>query len=465
MRPYAAGHHVADAAPDPTLVGKQAVVIGAGIAGMAAARALAGWFEQVIVLEQDRLSDAPEHRSGTSQGYHAHGLLVGGLVALETLFPGIGADFARAGAVPLRINQDLREEPANREPMPQRDFGISGYTMTRPLIEATLRRRASRHQNVVFRPASQVLCIEASPDGKRVAAVRCATGDDRVIETIPADIVVDASGRGQLTLDLLQWIGRPGPVETAIGVDICYSTAVLPIPDDAPSDWRLVLTHADAPRSGRHAVMVPIEGNRWMMTVIGRGADRPPAQWDRLLDYLRQLATPTIYNAVRHATPAGRLARFLFPRSVWRHFESLETLPNGLIPIGDAICRFNPVYGQGMSVAAKQGVLLSRLLASRASLPNPLAGLGSTFLAEAKSLIETPWSMAAVPDFAYPATYGERPADLERSLHLAGALSRLAARDEAVQKLTVEVWHMLKPYSALQDPELVSRVEEEMAEA
>jgi hypothetical protein len=118
-----------------------------------------------------------------------------------------------------------------------------------------------------------------------------------------------------------------------------------------------------------------------------------------------------------------------------------------------------------MSVAAKQGVLLSRLLASRASLPNPLAGLGSTFLAEAKSLIETPWSMAAVPDFAYPATYGERPADLQRSLHLAGALSRLAARDEAVQKLTVEVWHMLKPYSALQDPELVSRVEEEMAEA
>jgi 2-polyprenyl-6-methoxyphenol hydroxylase-like FAD-dependent oxidoreductase len=465
MRPYAAEHRIPDAAPNPTLIGRQAVVIGAGIAGMAAAGALAGWFEQVIVLEQDRLSDTPEHRSGTSQGYHAHGLLVGGLVALETLFPGIGADFVRAGAVPLRINQDLREEPANRDPMPQRDFGISGCTMSRPLIEATLRRRASRHQNVVFRPDSQVLCIEASPDGKRVTAVRCATGEDRVIETIPADIVIDASGRGQLTLDLLQWIGRPVPAETTIGVDICYTTAVLPIPDDAPSDWRLVLTHADAPHSGRRAVMVPIEGNRWMMTVIGRGPDRPPAQWDKLLDYLRQLATPTIYNAVRRVTPAGRLARYLFPRSVWRHFESLETLPGGLVPIGDAICRFNPTYGQGMSVAAKQAVLLSRLLASRMSLPDPLAGLGSAFLAEAKPLIQTPWSMAAVPDFAYPATYGERPADLQRSLHVAGALSRLAARDEAVQKLMVEVWHMLKPYSALQKPELLSRLEEEMAEA
>lgn len=465
MRPHAAGHHLADAAPDPTRIGRQAVVIGAGIAGLAAAGALAGWFEQVIVLEQDRLSDAPEHRSGTSQGYHAHGLLVGGLLALETLFPGIGADFARAGAVRLRINQDLREEPANRDPMPQRDFGISGYTMTRPLIEATLRRRASQHQNVVFRPDSQVLCIEASPDGQRVAAVRCATGDDRVIETIPADIVIDASGRGQLTLDLLQWIGCPGPAETAIGVDICYSTAVLPIPDDAPPDWRLVLTHADAPRSGRHAVMVPIEGNRWMMTAIGRGADRPPAQWDKLLEFLRQLPTPTIYNAVRNVTPAGRLARYLFPRSVWRHYESLDALPDGLIPIGDAICRFNPVYGQGMSVAAKEGVLLSRLLASRMALPDPLAGLGPAFLAEARLLIQTPWSMAAVPDFAYPATYGERPADLQRSLRLAGALSRLAARDEAVQKRMIEVWHMLKPHSTLQDPELVSRVEEEMAEA
>jgi 2-polyprenyl-6-methoxyphenol hydroxylase-like FAD-dependent oxidoreductase len=449
----------------PPPIGKQAVVIGAGIAGIAAAVALAGWFEQVIVLEQDRLSETPEHRSGTSQGWHAHGLLVGGLVAMETLFPGLGADFARAGAVPLRINRDFREEPANRDPMPQRDFGISGYTMTRPLIEATLRRHASQHPNVVFRSDTQALCIEASPDAKRIAAVRCASGDERVIETIPADVVVDASGRGQLTTDLLQWTGRPGPAETAIGVDICYSTAVLDVPDNAPSDWRMVLTHADAPRISRRAVLLPIEGNRWMITVTGRGADRPPAQWDALLDYLRQLATPTIYNAVRHTRPAGRLARFLFPKSVWKHFESLEALPDGLIPIGDAICRFNPIYGQGMTVAAKQAVLLGRLLASHAAQPDPLAGLGQAFLDQARPLIQTPWSMAAVPDFAFPATYGDRPADLQHSLRFAGALSRLAARDEAVQKLTVEVWQMLKPYSALQDPELVARVEEEMAEA
>lgn len=114
-----------------------------------------------------------------------------------------------------------------------------------------------------------------------------------------------------------------------------------------------------------------------------------------------------------------------------------------------------------MTVAAKEAVLLGRLLGSCGSQQDPLNGLGRTFLAEATSLIETPWAMAAVPDFAYPNTYGDRPADLERSLRFAGALSRIAARDEAVQRLMVEVWHMLKPRSAYQDPELISRVEEE----
>jgi 2-polyprenyl-6-methoxyphenol hydroxylase-like FAD-dependent oxidoreductase len=410
-----------------------------------------------------RLPDAPANRSGTSQGWHAHGLLVGGLVALEALFPGLGEDFARAGAVPLRINQDVREEQPHRDPMPQRDFGLSGYTMTRPLIEATLRRRAKQRANILFQQDTQVLCIEASAGGRRINAVRCASGVDRVIETISADLVVDASGRGELTKDLLQWIGRSRPRETAIGIDLCCTTAMLPIPNDAPSDWRIVLTHSNTPHSSRRAVMVPVEGNRWMMTVAGRGADRPPAQWGGLLDYLQQLPTQTIFNAVKRSKPTGRLARFLLPQSIWRHFDHLDAFPDGLIPIGDSICRFNPIYGQGMTVAAKEGVLLQSLLRSRAALRDPLAGLGQTFLAEAKSLIETPWTMAAIPDFAFPSTRGDRPADLERALQISSALSRIAARDEEVQKLMIEVWHMLKPRNAYQDPELMSRVEEEMA--
>jgi 2-polyprenyl-6-methoxyphenol hydroxylase-like FAD-dependent oxidoreductase len=441
-------------------VGKQAVIIGAGIAGLAAAGALADWFEEVTVLERDHLPDGVACRPGTPQAWHSHGLLLGGLFALEELFPALGDDLTAAGAVPLRFNQDFREELPNREAMPQRDFGWVGYTMTRPLVESTLRRRVVQRRNVTLRQSTRAFGIIAEGDQSRVTGVRCSSADDGGDETLSAELVVDASGRGHLTAALLQSIGRPPAAESVVGIDLGYTTTVLDIPDDAPSDWKAVLTHSNAPQSSRRAVMLPVEHGRWMMTLAGRGSDRPPGEWDALLGYLRELNTPTIYNAVRKSVPVGRLARFGFPESIWRHYERLADFPAGLIPIGDAICRFNPIYGQGMTVAAKEASLLHRLIASRAAEPDPLAGLGQRFFADAKPLVETAWTMAAIPDFAYPNTRGIRPNDLDHSLHFAQALSRIAARDEAVQRLVVEVWHLLKPRSVYQ--QLVPRVEAEM---
>jgi 2-polyprenyl-6-methoxyphenol hydroxylase-like FAD-dependent oxidoreductase len=450
------------ASPKP--IGKQAIVVGAGIGGLAAAGALADWFEHVIVLDRDVLPDEPTPRSGTPQSRHSHGLLLGGLLALEELFPDIQGHLVRAGAVPVRIIRDMREEWPDREPAPQRDFGWISYTMSRALIESTLRRCVSERANVSFRQTTRALALLADARGRRVVGLRCEPMGGGAGETLSADIVVDASGRGELTKTLLQSIGRPLPSETAIGIDLGYTTAVLDIPDGAPSDWKVLLTHAEPPRSSRLAVMLQIEGDRWMMTAAGRGDDRPPGDWTALLDYLRHLSTPTLYNAVRHARPVGELARFGQPESIWRHFERLKAFPDGLIPIGDAICRFNPIYGQGMTVAAKEASLLHRLLGSWATQRDPLAGLGQLFLAEAKSLIETPWMMAAIPDFAFPETRGDRPADLDYSLRFADALSRIAARDAAVQRLMIEVRHMLKPRAVYEEPALRQRVEAEMTE-
>ena len=444
-------------------IGRRAVVVGAGVAGLATAGALAGSFSEVVVLERDDLPDRPAQRRGTSQGWHAHGILMGGQIALQELFPGIDQDFLRAGAVLLRASQDLREEWPDRDPMPQRDLGMIAYTMSRPLIESTLRRRNLQLGNVAFWPNTQVTGLEF--DGQRVTGVRCATGDEGAEHILQANLVVDASGRGELTGALLQAIGYKRPSESSVGIDMYYSTAVLDIPDNAPADWKMVLTHPDAPYSHRRAVMLPIEGNRWMMSVAGRGTEKPPAAWDALLAYLKHLPTATIYDAVKHSRPIDRLARFFLPESIWRHYEELELFPDGLIPVGDAICRFNPVYGQGMSVAAKAAILLRRLLRDRAAQPDPLSGLGKAFFAETQPLIETPWTMAAIPDFVYPETRGLRPPDLERSLLAAAALSRIAVRDAAVQKSAVEVWHLVKPRSVLQHPELMQRVEEEMVRA
>jgi hypothetical protein len=154
---------------------------------------------------------------------------------------------------------------------------------------------------------------------------------------------------------------------------------------------------------------------------------------------------------------------------VRRHFERLDVFPRGLLPIGDAICRFNPVYGQGMSVAALEACLLQRLLQRLAGDrlggdSDPIAGLAPTFFAEIQTLIETPWSVAIL-DFVFPDTRGQRPADFETTLKFGIALTRLAAEDPDVHKLTVEVQHLLRPRSVYRDPALVQRVLAKMAEA
>jgi 2-polyprenyl-6-methoxyphenol hydroxylase-like FAD-dependent oxidoreductase len=253
-----------------TAIARTAVVVGAGIAGLTAAGALADWFEQVVVMDRDALPDSPLHRPSTPQSRHSHGLLVDGLLAQDALF-GIAEDFASAGAVPLRVNRDLREEPAHRAPMPQRDFGRRAFAMSRPLLEFTLRGRAAQLPNVTFRPGTRVIGLISEQNARRVTGVRCTAVDGHGIVARPTGLVIDASSRGHLTAAVLQCMGHERPRETVVGIDLRYTTAVLPVPDDAPADWKLVLTHHDAPRSSRRAILLPMEGDRWMLSTMGRG--------------------------------------------------------------------------------------------------------------------------------------------------------------------------------------------------
>ena len=445
-----------------TLIGKQAVVIGAGMSGLTAAGALAEGFDQVVVLERDPLPSEPTNRAGTPQDRHVHALLVSGLRALSDLFPGFEQDLARAGAVPLRVGLDFRVEQPGYDPFPQRDLGWFTYAVSRPTIERTVRRRVESRANTTLRQRCRVQEVLASPNGEAVTGVRYENGNG-TSETIAADLVVDASGRGAPTLAMLKSIGGPLPAETAIGIDLRYATCVFAIPDDASTDWKGVRT-LGSPQIRRGGLMLPLEGNRWMVTIGGRQGDGPPGDAEGFLNYARSLRTQTIYNAVRQARRLDEVARYGFPESARRHFERLDVFPRGLLPTGDAICRFNPAYGQGMSVAALEACLLGRLLQRLGDEGDPIASLAPTFFAEVQTLLETPWSVATL-DFAFPDTRGQRPADFETTLKFGIALNQLAAEDPAVHKLTLEVQHLLKPRSVYRDPALLQRVLEKMADA
>jgi 2-polyprenyl-6-methoxyphenol hydroxylase-like FAD-dependent oxidoreductase len=446
--------------PRPASCGRHAIVIGAGMAGLAATAALADHFQKVTVLDRDSLPSDGRPRPGVPQSSQLHGLLAGGLQALCALLPGFAQDLSRAGAVRLRFGLDDCMEVPGCGPFPRRELGLEGYALTRPLLELTARERVRQLPNVRLREQCRVREIVAADDGS-VTGVRCQ-GVSSADEILPADLVVDASARGLLTEALLEATGWPEVERTVIGIDMHYATTTFEIPEGR-RDWKLVMTYPDGQSDTKTGYLIPVGGNRWMSTVGERHRPAPPSDEAGFRELVRQLRTPTIHEAISFARCLDRIHRFAFPESSWRHYERLGAFPRGLLPIGDAICRFNPIHALGMTVAAKEACILKDLLRARSAQHDSLAGLGGAFIAAAQPVIDAAWSMSAVPDFAHPLTRGQRPAGLEEALQSTMALTRLAVRDPAVHTLLVAVRQMIEPMSALRAPDIMRRMEMEMA--
>jgi 2-polyprenyl-6-methoxyphenol hydroxylase-like FAD-dependent oxidoreductase len=380
-----------------THIGRQAVVIGAGIAGLTAARALSDYFDHVIVLENDTLPAGATPRAGTPQSKHAHTLLAGGQLALATLFPGFEQSLREAGAVPARVASDYCLERPGFEQFPQRDLGMVMHSMTRPLIESVVRRMLADTGRVELREGCRAQRLLTTADGRSVIGVNC-THRSGEVEDVAADFVIDASSHGLLTLDLLAATGHP-PQETTVGVDIGYASALFEIPPDAPSSWKIAITLPDPPANRRGVFVFPVEGNRWIVSLGGRYQEKPPSDEAGFFEHLHQQRTRTVFNAIKGAKRVTDITRYGFKANRWRHFEKLAGFPGGLLPFGDAICRFNPVYGQGMTVASQEACLLQRVLADAAVAGQGPEFVVPAFLPQAQTIIDAAWGTAVIPDF------------------------------------------------------------------
>ncbi len=200
-----------------------------------------------------------------------------------------------------------------------------------------------------------------------------------------------------------------------------------------------------------------------MLVLGGRGDDQPPGDEGGLRAFASTLRTMTISDAIGPAKLVAGVERFRFPASRLLHYERLDDFPAGLLPIGDAVCRFNPIFGQGMSVAALQGLALGRVLAGVARGEGELGRVWRPFFKKVVEVVDAPWALAAVPDFVFPGTAGERPADLESSLRFSAALTRACARHFDIHKLAAEVQHLVRPRRALLEPGVLERIMAEMA--
>ncbi|MGR6318276.1 squalene monooxygenase [Micromonospora soli] len=426
-----------------------AIVLGGSIGGLLAARVLSESYAKVTVFDRDELPAEVADRKGVPQSEHAHGLLARGLQILEELFPGLTADLTAQGALPVDVQRDCRWVN-DGHPIPRVASGLEGLCVSRRALESYVRGRVRALPNVEVRERCEALGLLCDADGDTVTGARILPRGGQE-ERHAADLVVDATGRGNRGPTWLAELGYQPPVEDRVDPHTVYvSRDYRRTPGD--SDFA-ALVSSPSPAAPYGGVAISAEGDRWMVTLLGVGPDQaPPTDPEGYLAFAGRLPTPELRALLSRAEPLGPPKRMRLPTSVRRRYERLARLPEGFIAVADAICSFNPAYGQGMTVAAAEAMVLRDCLRlSRRELPR-------RFFAAAAKVVDVPWDMAVGADLRYPAVVGPRS---RRTRFLNGYVSRLhaaAARHPVVGRRFLSVANLMTPPPGLFAPGIVARV-------
>lgn len=429
---------------------RHAIVCGSSIAGLLTAGLLARHFERVTVVERDTLEDAPTVRKGAPQGTQTHVLLKRGMDIAASIFPGLVEDLRSVGAQALDMAQDNAWHVAGvwRKRVPS---GVVMHSLTRPLFEWRVRTRLAALPNVRILDRHDITGLLHTADGARVTGIKVRAPGSTGETHLEADLVVDASGRGSRTPRWLEALGLPRVEESRIQTDVGYSTRLYHVPPGFDAGWRSLIISPELP-THRFGTAIPVEGNRWTVTVCGWLKDYPPTDDEGFLAYTRSLARPHLYDALKHAEPAGPILGYRFAHSQWRHYERLPRVPEGLLVVGDAFCSFNPIYGQGITSSAVQVDILA------GCLREGLRGLSRRYFERAGRFLEAPWAMSTTEDFRLPGLTGPRPFASGFLHWYIERFQRLTASDDEAVRTFVEVMHMLRPPTAMFSPGLAWKV-------
>jgi 2-polyprenyl-6-methoxyphenol hydroxylase-like FAD-dependent oxidoreductase len=438
---------------DGAKLGKRAVVVGSGMGGLFAARVLSDHFDEVILLDRDHEPITADPRGTVPQGNHFHVLLPGGLDAMEEWFPDFVDDLTGTGSVEMQLGRDFYAYTTQGKSYslqvhdPEPGDGPMTYVQTRPQLELNVRHRVASLPNVQlrYRALVEAPIVDVATDPSKVLGVALSDG-----EKISADLVVDASGRNSATARWLPAMGFDPAPETYVNCDVHYASVIV-----HPEHWDafegtviFIMPSGAGEHAGRYGSVVKLPGDRWLVGLGGRYGDNAPADWDGFRAFGRTLIHPVWDELVETTTPITGIETYRMPRAVRHHYEQLDRFPDGLLPIADSVCFFNPTHGQGMSSAAGQCRGLATLLAERAGTGRGLDGLPVEFFPIAADWVRGPWILAAISDFEHPDCTGDFPDEALEDLMLLGQLAQ-QHDDPAAMALVLDIGTLVRPLSAV----------------
>jgi 2-polyprenyl-6-methoxyphenol hydroxylase-like FAD-dependent oxidoreductase len=421
-----------------------AVVLGGGVAGLCAARVLTGHFAKVTVIDRDQLPASAIARKGTPQAKHTHLLSVGGARVLDGLFPGLQDELAAAGSPRIDWGRDIKMlTPSGWCPRFESD--LISHPSSRPLLESLIRARIRQLPQITLLEEREVSGLIPGGD-ETVAGVRLRDHGE-----LRADLVVEASGRDSKLPTYLEVLGYGPTEETTVNPFIGYATRIYRPRPGTERDWKVLLVFPRMPDIPRGGLIFPIENGEWSVTLQGIGRDYPPQDEEGFLEYARSLLDSSLHRTLVDAEAVSPITGYRRTENRVRHFERLRRWPRGLVALGDAVCSFNPIYGQGMTVAARTAVLLGEHLR---------AGLDTRrFQRQVARQNVDPWSMATTEDYRWPKTEGPPVGAAVKLLHAYMAkLSQTYPRNPAVARTFYEVVQMTAPSSRLVAPWVVGPV-------
>ena len=420
---------------------KKVVVLGASFSGLVTAKVLSEFYEQVVIIEKGADVTSPKSRSVVPQMGQHHILLAEGRRILESIFPGIDNELDSYGSelIDYTLDGKLFTEYGQ---CPRFKSNILIRPSSRVLLDFLLRQRVRKVSNISIEYHSKWLNLILSKNNSTVSGLTYI--QDEKIRVLNCDTLIDCTGRNSILSKILEKNGFDVPTPVKVNPFVGYATCAYEIEDDLV-DFKLMEIASSAPHNPRAAGLWKIEGNKWLLALIGSNKVYPSSDPSEYLDFASKLEQPDIYRIVKEAKAISDISLYRGPVNQWRQYSKMKDFPVGLLVLGDALATFNPLYGQGMSIALSEILVLKNTLIKKNLIFNRV------LQSKINKTVNLAWPLAIAEDLKWSMTEGSKVTFSDKlSIWYSNLLLPLSRTNKRVVETFLQIANLQKgPYSLI----------------